>query len=298
MSNIVNEQEVANYFLSKIGAPTDNADLTKMVASWFRQESGAIIVRNNPANLTFFTGEPGFAGMEGAFSVFDSLTSGIDATAYGLELFAASDFRGYAQIVQAARDGNAQYFAQCLAQSAWDAGRYGTIAGGPNHILTVFDNFGAYRDWVVEPGPLGPAFESPVPAPTPTPEPTPAPAPVPSEPTYTVVSGDTLWDIAAAHLGDATRWGEIASLNGIPGPEYIIHPGDVLKLPNDGQGNVTPPVTPTHPIYVVQPGDNLSALAERFLGNPNRWVDIYNANREVIGGNPNLIHPGQRLTIP
>lgn len=32
-------------------------------------------------------------------------------------------------------------------------------------------------------------------------------------------------------------------------------------------------------------------------GNPNRWRDIYNANRNQIS-NPNLIHPGQVLVIP
>lgn len=293
MTNIVNEQTVAELFLSKLSAPTDNPDLTKMVASWFRQESGAIIVRNNPANLTFFTGEPGFAGMEGAFSVFTDLTAGIEATVYGLTLFPADDWRGYAQIVEAARAGDAQRFAQCLAQSAWDAGRYGTLTGGPNHIVTVFDNFGAYRDWAVEPGPLGSGFSEPAPAPAPAPE----PAPAPSAPTYTVVPGDSLWDIAAAHLGNATRWGEIASLNGISAP-YIIHPGEVLTLPNDGQGNVTPPAPVAEHQYVVQPGDNLSAIAERTYGDANRWHDIYNANKNVIGGNPDLIHPGQVLTLP
>lgn len=48
---------------------------------------------------------------------------------------------------------------------------------------------------------------------------------------YIVVSGDSLWAIAAAQLGDPNRWPEIATLNNIPGPAYTIHPGDELKLP-------------------------------------------------------------------
>jgi hypothetical protein len=35
----------------------------------------------------------------------------------------------------------------------------------------------------------------------------------------------------AAELGDAARWPEIATLNGIAGPRYIIYAGQVLQLP-------------------------------------------------------------------
>ncbi|MBT8212286.1 MAG: LysM peptidoglycan-binding domain-containing protein [Acidimicrobiia bacterium] len=60
--------------------------------------------------------------------------------------------------------------------------------------------------------------------------------------------------------------------------------------------------------YVVAPGDSLWAIASRHLdarGLPssdadvNRfWRDIYGANRAVIGCDPDLIHPGQRLVVP
>lgn len=50
--------------------------------------------------------------------------------------------------------------------------------------------------------------------------------------------------------------------------------------------------------YTVVSGDTLSGIAKRFYGNANRYPEIYNANRAVIGGNPNLIKPGQRLVIP
>ncbi len=48
--------------------------------------------------------------------------------------------------------------------------------------------------------------------------------------------------------------------------------------------------------YTVVKGDNLSAISRRF-GLPG-WKDLYNANRDVIGSNPNLIYPGQVLKIP
>lgn len=50
--------------------------------------------------------------------------------------------------------------------------------------------------------------------------------------------------------------------------------------------------------YTVQSGDTLWAIAKRFYGNGSKYTTIYNANKDVIGSNPNLIYPGQVLTIP
>lgn len=57
---------------------------------------------------------------------------------------------------------------------------------------------------------------------------------------YTVKSGDTLSGIAQSQLGDATRYLELATLNGIASP-YTIYPGQVLQLP----GTVAAPATTT-----------------------------------------------------
>ena len=51
-------------------------------------------------------------------------------------------------------------------------------------------------------------------------------------------------------------------------------------------------------IYTVQGGDSLSRIAKRLLGDGNRWREIYDANRAVIGDDPDLIKPGQQLRIP
>ena len=50
--------------------------------------------------------------------------------------------------------------------------------------------------------------------------------------------------------------------------------------------------------YTVVKGDCLWNIAKKFYGNVSKYSVIYNANRSVIGGNPNLIYPGQVLTIP
>jgi nucleoid-associated protein YgaU len=50
--------------------------------------------------------------------------------------------------------------------------------------------------------------------------------------------------------------------------------------------------------YTVQAGDNLSAIAEHVYGDANEWRSLYDSNREAIGDNPNLIHPGTELVVP
>lgn len=47
--------------------------------------------------------------------------------------------------------------------------------------------------------------------------------------------------------------------------------------------------------YTVRAGDNLSSIAAKY---GIEWRAIYNANRSVIGDNPNVIHVGAVLTIP
>jgi hypothetical protein len=56
---------------------------------------------------------------------------------------------------------------------------------------------------------------------------------------------------------------------------------------------------------VVAPGDTLWSLAERALGpgaTPEQvaaaWPTWWSANRDVVGPDPHLIHPGDRLTPP
>lgn len=50
--------------------------------------------------------------------------------------------------------------------------------------------------------------------------------------------------------------------------------------------------------YTVQHGDTLWDIASRAYGDPEDWDTIYAANKGVIGDNPNLIKPGQVLSIP
>ncbi len=50
--------------------------------------------------------------------------------------------------------------------------------------------------------------------------------------------------------------------------------------------------------YTVRKGDSLSKIAKSLLGDARKWRDIYEANKDVVGSNPDLIQPGQVLKIP
>ena len=49
--------------------------------------------------------------------------------------------------------------------------------------------------------------------------------------------------------------------------------------------------------YTVVSGDSLSKIAQREYGDASKWKAIHQANRDRIP-NPDLIHPGQVLTLP
>lgn len=56
--------------------------------------------------------------------------------------------------------------------------------------------------------------------------------------------------------------------------------------------------TATGKVVVVKRGDSLSLVAQRELGDPERWKDLYAANRDVVGPDPNTVYVGMRLRVP
>jgi len=115
---------------------------------------------------------------------------------------------------------------------------------------------------------------------------------------HTVKRGETLWSIAADHLGDGHRFREIADLNkavlgGNPG---FIKAGWILELP-------------AHPVaadgtIVVEKGDTLSKIALEQYGDASHYPEILAASRGIAqpGGahlsNPDVIDVGWTLKVP
>lgn len=50
--------------------------------------------------------------------------------------------------------------------------------------------------------------------------------------------------------------------------------------------------------YTVKAGDTLSDIAQSEMGDANRWRELYAANKDAVGDNPHMIHPGLKLEIP
>ena len=78
-------------------------------------------------------------------------------------------------------------------------------------------------------------------------------------------------------------------------PDYssVYGTGRITVLTN----TAAEPEEPVEETYVVMTGDCLWTIARKLLGSGAKWTDIFKANSGVIQ-NPDLIYPGQVLTIP
>lgn len=124
---------------------------------------------------------------------------------------------------------------------------------------------------------------------------------------YEVQANDGMWDVAEAILGDGSLHHELREqLIGqevAPGvifddDTWVIHPGWVFTAPSVQPSNAAQIST-----YTVVEGDTLAGIAERHLGHPDRWTELWelNANQPMNDGqtftDPNLIMPGWNLTL-
>lgn len=105
--------------------------------------------------------------------------------------------------------------------------------------------------------------------------------------TYTIQSGDTLTQIA---LRCGVLYADLRAANPTITNPDLIFPGQVINMP----GSSGPGIPPTGgTTYTVVSGDRLFRIALRF----NTTVAAIQAANPFIT-NPNLIYPGQILTIP
>jgi nucleoid-associated protein YgaU len=55
--------------------------------------------------------------------------------------------------------------------------------------------------------------------------------------------------------------------------------------------------TDVYGYHIVKSGDTLSGIAKELLGSANRYMDIFNANKDQLS-DPDKIKVGQKLVIP
>ena len=126
--------------------------------------------------------------------------------------------------------------------------------------------------------------------------------------TYTLQRGDTIGSIGRKC---GTTAGAIAALNGLTNVN-LIFTGQVLRMPGSSGGTTNPPVTTSTPvpvvtstpapstggtsacpaIYTIQRGDTLGSIARKCGVTASAILAVNTLS------NPNVIYPGQQLSIP
>ena len=128
-------------------------------------------------------------------------------------------------------------------------------------------------------------------------------APTPTSP-QAAAAGPAV-DVRAYAQPDRVGPSQVPLANGADLVGSAADPGPMLPPPDRPDGR--PPTDRPHrrSAVVVRPGDSLWAIAARALPGDQRaaeiaaeWPRWYAANRAVIGNDPDLIHPGQRLRAP
>lgn len=93
-----------------------------------------------------------------------------------------------------------------------------------------------------------------------------------------------------------------------PSPEVKNRIWDQIKLVDPTYSDLTADITadatspaqqatPGGQHYTVQPGDTLSKIAKQFYGDANKYMKIFEANKDKLS-DPNKIQVGQQLVIP
>jgi nucleoid-associated protein YgaU len=110
-----------------------------------------------------------------------------------------------------------------------------------------------------------------------------------------VTRGDSLWKIAARHLGDGSQWREIAAANPEIADPNRIQVGQQIRLP--GGATAESAAFDAAPQQVrVQAGDSLWKLAEAHWGTGAAWSCIAQSNPQIQDAS--RIYPDQTLALP
>jgi len=79
------------------------------------------------------------------------------------------------------------------------------------------------------------------------------------------------------------------------GKSFVVNDGNNTSANNDNNNNNDNDKETENAIYyTVVKGDNLTKIAKKYN---TKWRKIYEDNKSIIGNNPNLIYPGQKLII-
>jgi nucleoid-associated protein YgaU len=115
--------------------------------------------------------------------------------------------------------------------------------------------------------------------------------------TYTVQSGDTLFDIAQAYYGDGNQYQRIVDANKDQNvTPATLQVGSTIQIPAvQAQGGVMPPTVMAGSTHTVRDGESLYGIAEACYGDCRQWRMISAANGNI---RPEPLMAGQQLRLP
>ena len=92
--------------------------------------------------------------------------------------------------------------------------------------------------------------------------------------------------VAPSEEAKNKAWDQIKAVD----PNYGDLRADITVDDSQGQGETE--------TYTVKGGDSLWRIAQNQLGNGNRYMEIFYANRDKLDSPQSVIHPGDELRIP
>ena len=115
--------------------------------------------------------------------------------------------------------------------------------------------------------------------------------------TYKVQAGDNLWKIAEKYYTSGYNWVDVAKENNLVNANRLLVDQELVlpKVAVRKPAEKLAEQTITGDKYTVVKGDSLWKIAVRAYGDGYQWVKIASENNLT---NPDLIHPGNVLTIP
>ena len=124
--------------------------------------------------------------------------------------------------------------------------------------------------------------------------------------THEVLKGEHLWGISEAYFGNGYNWVDIATVNKLDDPGDIVE-GMILVIPKvslryDKEVVETQAIMDAADLleattYTVQKGDHLWSISLRAYGDGYKWMDVYNANLNILS-DPSLIEVGMEIVLP
>lgn len=114
---------------------------------------------------------------------------------------------------------------------------------------------------------------------------------------HVVTAGDDLWSLAERYYGRGQDWRRIAAANPdrLTGGPDRLRVGWRLIVPDDGRADDEDAGGGRS--VRVRSGDTLTSIAERELGDAERWTDLYRVNRAQLS-DPDALPVGLSLRLP